>query len=178
MPVSLSCDCGKKLKVKDELAGKKIRCPGCSDVLIVPAGVSRGSDLAKQAIRAVPPPLRRRADPDDDDDDDLPRRRPSRPPEAPPLHRERRRERDLDDDDDLDDVPRKKKRKKPKPRRSSGGGGGGIAINPEIVSGLLMMVGAVVWFILGLSKGIIFFYPPVLFALGIAAIVRGFMGGG
>lgn len=37
MPISVTCsDCDKKLKVKDEAAGKKVRCPGCSNVISVP----------------------------------------------------------------------------------------------------------------------------------------------
>ncbi len=39
-----------------------------------------------------------------------------------------------------------------------------------------MMVGAVVWFVVGLSFDFIFFYPPVLFIIGIVTLVRGMMG--
>lgn len=38
MPVEFRCShCDKKLKVKDDLAGKKIKCPGCGEPTIVPA---------------------------------------------------------------------------------------------------------------------------------------------
>jgi hypothetical protein len=37
MPVAVSCTCGKSFHVKDELAGKKIKCPGCQAVVEVPA---------------------------------------------------------------------------------------------------------------------------------------------
>jgi DNA-directed RNA polymerase subunit RPC12/RpoP len=38
MPIEFACSkCKKKLKVKDELAGKKIKCPGCSSPVAVPA---------------------------------------------------------------------------------------------------------------------------------------------
>jgi hypothetical protein len=60
--------------------------------------------------------------------------------------------------------------------RKSEGSGFSIAVHPAIISGLLMMVGAAVWFFVGLSAGIIYFYPPVLFVLGIGAIIRGFTG--
>ena len=30
------CDCGRAMRVKDEAAGRKVRCPGCSTVLTVP----------------------------------------------------------------------------------------------------------------------------------------------
>jgi hypothetical protein len=35
MPITLACPCGKTLQVKDELAGKRIKCPGCGGVLDV-----------------------------------------------------------------------------------------------------------------------------------------------
>lgn len=36
MPIEHLCSCGVKLKVKDELAGKKIQCPKCSQTTVVP----------------------------------------------------------------------------------------------------------------------------------------------
>jgi hypothetical protein len=37
MPVSLACpQCHKQLQVKDEWAGKRVRCPGCQAVLSIP----------------------------------------------------------------------------------------------------------------------------------------------
>ena len=35
MPIEHACTCGAKLKVKDELAGRKIKCPKCSEVSTV-----------------------------------------------------------------------------------------------------------------------------------------------
>jgi len=36
--IAFSCpSCGKKLQVKEELAGKRVRCPGCANVAAVPA---------------------------------------------------------------------------------------------------------------------------------------------
>jgi hypothetical protein len=37
MSINVACDCGKEFKVKDELAGKKIKCPVCQSVLTVAA---------------------------------------------------------------------------------------------------------------------------------------------
>jgi hypothetical protein len=34
--IAVACGCGKKLKVKDEYAGKRIRCPECSEPVKVP----------------------------------------------------------------------------------------------------------------------------------------------
>lgn len=36
MPVSFKCECGKALRVKDEFAGKKVKCPSCSRVIVTP----------------------------------------------------------------------------------------------------------------------------------------------
>jgi len=36
VPILVSCSCGKKLRVKDESAGKRVRCPGCGGVVFVP----------------------------------------------------------------------------------------------------------------------------------------------
>jgi hypothetical protein len=51
-----------------------------------------------------------------------------------------------------------------------------ISISPAVISGVVMMIGAVVWFVLGLFLGWVFFYPPILFIIGLIAVVRGFMG--
>jgi hypothetical protein len=40
-----------------------------------------------------------------------------------------------------------------------------------------MMLAAVIWFLVGLAGGIIFFYPPVLFGLGVISLVKGLSGG-
>ena len=38
MPITVTCEqCGKTLRVKDELAGRRGKCPGCKAVLVVPA---------------------------------------------------------------------------------------------------------------------------------------------
>ena len=50
--ISLPCDsCNKQLKVKDELAGKKVKCPGCGQPVVVPA---LATTPARQEDRIVP----------------------------------------------------------------------------------------------------------------------------
>jgi len=44
-----------------------------------------------------------------------------------------------------------------------------------IGGGVAMMVGAVVWFVVGWMAGRIFIYPPILFVLGIVAVAKGLM---
>ena len=38
MPVTLICsECGGSFRLRDEMAGRKVRCPDCDSVQIVPA---------------------------------------------------------------------------------------------------------------------------------------------
>lgn len=50
MPVSVQCTCGMSLRLKDELAGRSIKCPSCGAALIVPA--------AERVPSATPPSAR------------------------------------------------------------------------------------------------------------------------
>lgn len=45
--------------------------------------------------------------------------------------------------------------------------------NGGVIGGLLMMIIAAVWFVVGYSAGRIFFYPPILFIIGAIAVVKG-----
>ena len=36
MSIKLKCACGKALSIKDELAGRRVKCPGCQTLLRVP----------------------------------------------------------------------------------------------------------------------------------------------
>jgi hypothetical protein len=49
--------------------------------------------------------------------------------------------------------------------------------NSGVLGGTLAMVGAVIWFVVGLANDIIFFYPPILFVIGLGAFFKGLMGG-
>jgi phage FluMu protein Com len=110
MPFTIACtNCEKTLKVPDEMAGKKVRCPACKSVVLVPAANDEDAAIQEDAPapkkKAAPPPLRKRRDEEeeedepeeeedlDSDDDDEPRRK---------------RKRYRDDDDEVD-VRRKRK---------------------------------------------------------------------
>jgi hypothetical protein len=47
MAISVSCDCGKRLNVKDELDGRRIKCPGCQSSLLVSSN-GTGSGVRKK----------------------------------------------------------------------------------------------------------------------------------
>jgi len=51
MAIIVSCSCGKRFKAKDELAGKKVRCPGCKNPVTVEgkAAKSKSSGGASKA---------------------------------------------------------------------------------------------------------------------------------
>jgi uncharacterized protein (TIGR00266 family) len=68
MPFTIACECGKSLQVREDLVGKKVRCPGCQAIMTVPApdAIEASSGLAMQEAASParasggPPPLRRR----------------------------------------------------------------------------------------------------------------------
>lgn len=49
----------------------------------------------------------------------------------------------------------------------------GNVLNGGVMGGVLAMVGAVVWFVAGLAADVIFFYPPILFIIGLVAFFKG-----
>jgi ribosomal protein S27E len=53
MPISLKCHgCRSTLKVRDELAGRKVKCPRCQTVLVVPEGEEVAVGAAAVPARA------------------------------------------------------------------------------------------------------------------------------
>jgi hypothetical protein len=116
----VACSCGKVLKVNEDLAGKKIKCPECATVLTVKAAAS-----AAVSTRPLKPSTR-----DEDDDEAVasgpPKKKPTagaNGPSAPvkkkpaanddedelPRPKKKYRDEDLDDEDER---PRKKKAEK------------------------------------------------------------------
>ena len=59
MPISVPCQCGKSLNVRDELAGKAVKCPACQKVLQVPANKTpaAAAQPAKTAAKTAPRPV-------------------------------------------------------------------------------------------------------------------------
>ncbi len=70
MAISFTCTCGKVLKARDELAGKKARCPECGAILEIPRPEPAPDieDVAAYALQeSAPAPSSREMPPDDDD---------------------------------------------------------------------------------------------------------------
>src|SRR5262249_38735463 len=181
MAISLKCRCGKSFRIKDDLAGRKIRCRDCGKVLEVPAAdesdVEEVRDERELAESEEEERVVRRKRRDEEEERVVRRKRRDEDDQAPAdeeSHRSREER----------DPPRRPRRRKPVRERSErvprvafergwfGNVNGGIA------AGVLMMIIAVAWFVAGIVwANRIFFYPPILFVIGIVAIVKGLMGG-
>ena len=192
MPIEFDCPCGKALRVADEHAGRKVKCPACGVVGYVPEPEPQ-FEVVEDEPASPPPakaaPAKKSAWDDDDEDDrgysvakskrgadeDDEDEKPKK--KALPNFREGS---GRDDDDDEDEKPKKKKKKKrrrpPPPEETSGRSFEGGVINGGVGIGILAMVGAVVWFVVGLANDIIFFYPPILFIIGLVAFFKGLTG--
>jgi hypothetical protein len=211
MPITFRCSCGKTLQVKDEFAGRRVKCPACSGVAVVPAAMPAFEVVEDEPPAPPPPPksrpvaapvaarkatadddagfdvvddeddrprkkVRARArDDDDEDDDDRPRRkvkaRSQVDEEERSLDNDKARYLGVDDDEDEDDRPRKKKRKSKKKKDDHLAFEKAI-LNSGIPGGVAAMVVATIWFIVAIMNDWIFWYPPILFCVGLAAVIK------
>src|SRR5262249_10282604 len=153
MPIAVTCGCGRAMRVKDEVAGKKIRCPACSAVLTV-SKPETPKDAEEEALQML---MEEGAEPTTPDHHVTDAPSPatdsiSRPPKpeppprrAPPPAEWKWKEKDVV-------AP-------PKPaRKSRGGSGGGLFnnVNPNygvMWTGVLMIGGSLA---LGLVNLVIF----------------------
>lgn len=148
--------CFSNFGVPEKYAGKRVKCPQCGEPMTVEA----------PALEPPPRPKKKSAPPPEDEFGDS------------------------SDEGFLDGVdlgegdtikPKKSKTKKrslalSRERSESGstsssGSNGGL-----MLKGVLMMVGAVVWFVIGWQAGFIYFYPPILLVIGLVTFVKGMLG--
>lgn len=168
MPILVSCNCGKKFRVADDLAGKRIRCIGCKEVVRVPGAeqteFEHPAAPGPTAIVAdVPPPQEPRTQASDQTDV-LPLAKEDEPLAVEAVSEERsRRQRSREDnfdygDDGDDDQPTPKRRK----RRRRGTGFAGL---PDEILGMdlyvfgLVVVASVA--LIGILLALVF--PPFAF---------------
>src|SRR5215217_5952801 len=123
MTISYKCSCGKSYRLKEEMAGKKVRCPNCNAVQTVPVPKPPEEPMEVE-LEEVPPPRQSQHV------QEAPRKPRPMPIDDEPEEGRRPRRRRYEDDDDYDDrSPVARKVRRPKRRSYSRGGGGGIAIN-------------------------------------------------
>jgi hypothetical protein len=170
MAIALSCDCGRSLRLKDELAGRKIRCPSCDTSLTVPTPETNAEDEALDILLGDAPAEKtpsRSAPIESGVQSEEPRRpvpapvrvEPPRPAPAPPKKATISKRRPVKDEED------------------SGVRSFGIAINGQIIIGGLMLLGGLGLCLLGLVNHYIVFGGVSLFVWGVVYITRGFRGG-
>jgi predicted Zn finger-like uncharacterized protein len=133
--------CEAKLRVSATSAGKKVRCPKCSEAFRVPAGQDDRDEEVRPAKRAVDPPHRaemveRRTE--EDDEADRPRRRIGRGDDdandrAPRMVRRRA-------DDDEDERPRRRKKRRAQTSMLPWLIGGGVVLLLLVVGGIVALV--------------------------------------
>jgi hypothetical protein len=157
------------MRVKDEVAGHKIRCPDCSAVLTVP---KPETDAEEEALNVLlqessnePKASRPR-----DWDEPPPRTESLQPPPRPVTPT-------------FSKPAVSAKPAKPKPISQSNQEPRGLFNNVEwkpyiAIPGLVTMLIAVVWLVLGLMIDRIFFYPIILFFIGGGAFFKGITRGG
>lgn len=130
MAITFQCTCGRTLRVNDNLAGKKARCPQCQGVVVIPQAEDPGFEVIEddppapaprraspvQARAIAPPPA---ADFEVVDDDPPPPKslKPSKrravldEDEDEDEPRSRRNKRRYEDDDDEDDTPKRNRKR-------------------------------------------------------------------
>jgi hypothetical protein len=154
--IAVSCpQCGQQLLVPGSAVGKQGRCPSCKHIFPLEAPV------AAQVIEPPPPPQAPNSIWDEMSSGDYtlqplppsPATSVSPNPYIPPAAQAS------------------------KGRYQHGFGLEHRALNAGMMGGLGMMAVAAIWFFLGLYLGRIFFYPPILFILGLIGFFRGLFSG-
>jgi hypothetical protein len=56
--INVGCSCGKQLRLKEELAGRKVRCPGCQAVVLVPAPAAPTAAEETDSLESAKPRAR------------------------------------------------------------------------------------------------------------------------
>lgn len=144
MPITLNCSCGKTLRVADEHAGKRVKCPACNAV-IAPAPPEPAFEVVEDAPRqlaAIKTVAKPRNDEDDDDGNSYgmtKSEKTSEPPKKTPNFRKR-----ADSDDDDHPSPRPKKRRSARQAGAQAGADAGKRIGYMVGGAALLLIGGVV----------------------------------
>lgn len=108
MPVRVTCTgCKTPLKVRDDMAGKKVKCPRCSRTLVVPSPQDEEFapvEVVEERVTETPPARRKGAIRREDEEETRARNRRSTHVRGDRHEAPRRRHRD--DEDEGDDGPK------------------------------------------------------------------------
>jgi hypothetical protein len=161
--IYIHCECGKRLGFEDSHAGRRGRCPACRQVFTV---------QTVMAEVGAPPPV----------PSPRPRQVAAPPPVAEPLDALPVEEDQSIPVAEVEPHREKRKRRRLKKKQTADEGGGFWApekagIRYGVAGGLIMMAIAVVWFVAGLMFDWLFYYPPILFCIGVFALIKGLVTG-
>ena len=174
MTIRVGCQCGKRFAAPDHLAGKSVPCPSCGSPILIAAPPAKAAALAPIASDDPFGPLSPLPAAQDDLWNSLPQQAAWPPPQpawqppafAPPAQDFRASVHSSLAQDYMASAHQQNVEQKGE--MDAWGTG-------KIVSGILMMTFACVWFFGGLLFGIIFFFPPVLFIAGLIALINGLL---
>jgi phage FluMu protein Com len=180
MPITLNCSCGKTLRIADEHAGKRVKCPACNAVIAStpPAPQFEVVEDEPKQVRTSPRPVAKpaakpRHDEDDDDTDSYGMKAAEKTADSPRTKPSFRRRADSDDDDD--DRPRRRRRTS---RRAGADAGADAGKRIGYIFGgvaLFAIGGAVLYFAWeNRIRGIVF--GGILAIGGIVMVVQGLTG--
>ena len=170
VPIAFRCPCDQDLEVDDQVRRQTVSCPTCQTVVVAPAKPRR----AVTRVIAAPAPGRAGRH-----NDSAPttmtiagnRSGRTAATAAAKAGEPRRR---------ADRVHRIKKKKRKPAEESRSGSSGGVINGGVRWRGLIAMLIAVDrWFVRGrMRPGWVFFYPPILFIIGLVGVVKGLVMGG
>lgn len=196
--LTIQCSaCAGKLSVPNTAAGKKVKCPKCQSIMSIPAaGVPEASETpAPRRVTSAASTRSAAAErPQSSTSSKAKKARRAAPQDDNWVEENSEDSFGSDNWDSYDSYnnapaampPRKKARTGSSKESASLGNAyeapasqtrSGSGVNwGAMGTGILMMVGAAVWFVVGLMGDRIFFYPPVLFVLGIVSFFKGLFG--
>jgi hypothetical protein len=187
MSISFNCQCKRRLRASNDMAGRRIRCPNCQTVQQVPRVKTRLRKVEihneaeafaflfaehDQKKRAAPPAMPGQPG------------KPAPPPQPPTRAADAARSAETPEPveepseevvtdwftlPELEEPGFDSGQQLPYPSV----GGTPSQRNMAIYGGLLVIGVALVWFLGGLAAGLIFYYPPLLLVAGIIALVTG-----
>ena len=167
MPVDVLCECGWKARVKDEFAGKKIKCRECKTVIqvpIVPEMVAEEEiayDILTDGPDEKPTPARSTRPSAFEENEEVSRNAspPSRlsGPESRPPKRKKV---------EIEYRPREQERSR-----------SGISLSPAVAGAIGSILLGIILVAISSERGRIPIYGVALIVLGIFTFIRGLFGG-